>query len=160
MLLFPRAPDGTIDLVNGKYRRSKPINMKVKYEKEIRFALGVAMIKRSDGLVSGQWLPDFYYKGKTIIPHSDWERKVRDEINRVKNLKQKGRWCKTSRTGLYEEDVISSGMIKDIAEAKRKKLELAGVTKLLQLKQLTENLAAIKSLASILPGVGLKSLQN
>ena len=78
----------------------------------------------------------------------------------MKNLKQKGRWFKTSRTGLYEEYVISSGMIKDIAEAKRKKLELAGVTKLLQLKQLTVNLAAIKSLASILPGVGIKSLQK
>ena len=42
--------------------------MNVKYEKEARFALGVALIKKLDGTVEGRRIPLFdYTKKKSLV---------------------------------------------------------------------------------------------
>ena len=50
---FPRAGDGKLGLENGSYREVKPLNMRVKYKKEVCFTLGVTMVRTLDGKVEG-----------------------------------------------------------------------------------------------------------
>ena len=87
---FPRASDGTLDIQNGEYRDIRPTKTKVKYDKEIRFALGVAMVQMNDGTVIGKRCKPYDYTNRNIINNEDWERRVSWEIDRVKKLSQKG----------------------------------------------------------------------
>ena len=68
MTLFPRAADGHIDLENGNYRDIIPTNMRVSYEKEICFDLGVVMVMTNEGRVKGHRYKAFDYTSKKVIP--------------------------------------------------------------------------------------------
>ena len=159
---FPRAPDGRVDLVNGVYREIQPTNTKVKYDKEVRFALGVAMVKTIDNKIEGRRLEPFDYTNKTIIPAEDWNRKEAEEIKRVKSLEgdrfgNKNIWTEDIRHGrIFEGDVLVPGLINGIAAAKAKMLATIGINTVGDLKSLTD----IKSAASRLSGIGVKSLKN
>ena len=48
------------------------IDMKVKYQTEGRFALGVAVIEKEDGVKEGVRINMFDYTNKTIICQADW----------------------------------------------------------------------------------------
>ena len=64
---FPRAEDGRFNLDNGSYRVVKPTNMRVKYKKEVSFALGVAMVRTLDGKVKGRQCKAYNYTKKQLF---------------------------------------------------------------------------------------------
>ena len=61
------------------------MNLKVKYEKEVRLCCGIAMIKK-DGKVEVMRCKAWDYTNRTIISAADYERKMKEEIERVKAL--------------------------------------------------------------------------
>ena len=78
--------------------------MRVKYEKEICFDLGVEMIMTKEGNVEGRRCKAFECTSKTVIPKKDWNQKIKEEINRVKILVgnkhgRKGPWCVNTHNG-------------------------------------------------------------
>ena len=66
-----------LDIENLIYRDSRPTNMKVKYEREFRFCLGVAMVKKLNGVVEGRRCDPYNYTGRTINTESKWQQKVK-----------------------------------------------------------------------------------
>ena len=100
------------------------IDMKVKYQTEGRFALGVAVIEKEDGVKEGVRINMFDYTNKTIICHADWTKKVKEEIDRVKNLQRgtKG-WVQSSREdgNLYMNDDL--GILKGIGKKVKERIE-------------------------------------
>ena len=61
--------------------------MRVKYKDEMRFALGVALTqKEKDGPVEGKRCAMVDYTGKVIIPEKEENRRIKEEIKRVKSL--------------------------------------------------------------------------
>ena len=61
-------------------------NVNAKYEKEVRFALGVALVKYPDGIETGLRIPPVGYTEQTILAHQDWNTKLCEKMNRVKGL--------------------------------------------------------------------------
>ena len=59
------------------------VNVNVKYEKEARFAFGVALVMGNDGVEVGKRIPLFEYTERTILSRVDWKRKIREEIYSV-----------------------------------------------------------------------------
>jgi hypothetical protein len=64
--------------------------LKVKYEKEARFCLGVAAVvsANDDNKLEGKRLLPFVYTNKVILSIKDWKKKELQEINRIKNLEK------------------------------------------------------------------------
>ena len=80
--------------------------------------------------LEGIRLPIFNYTGKEILPIKKWNQKVKEEIQRVKELTD-GRtsgWVTSScpEDTLYHNDDITC--IKNVGAAKKQKLEEAGIT--------------------------------
>ena len=46
-----------------------PVNVNVKYEKEVRFYLGVSLVQLDNGEVEGRRIPCFEYTEHTILAH-------------------------------------------------------------------------------------------
>ena len=84
------------------------MNVNVKYEKEARFAFGVALVMGNDGVEVGKRIPLFEYTERTILSRVDWKRKIREEIYRVKGLVNDGDWVVSAREGRYfrEDELI------------------------------------------------------
>ena len=53
MTIFPGVGDSKLDLENGLYCDLKPTNLRVKYKKEVCFAVGIVMVQTIDGYVEG-----------------------------------------------------------------------------------------------------------
>ena len=112
-----RAGDGKLDLENGKYREVKPTNTRVKYKKEACFALVVSMVRTLGGKVEGRRCNAYNHTSKTVVLYAKWNHKVREEINRVKNLTgskhgNKGQWSVNIRGGrVSQEDILAPGII-------------------------------------------------
>lgn len=60
--------------------------MRVKYNKEVCFALSVAMVRTLDGKVKGRQCKAYNYTQKIIVPDAEFMQKVREEIIWVKSL--------------------------------------------------------------------------
>ena len=75
--------------------------MNVKYEKEARFAFGVALVMGNDGFEVEKRIPLFKYTKRTILSRFDWARKIMEETYRVKGLVNDGKWVVSSREGAY-----------------------------------------------------------
>jgi hypothetical protein len=107
---FPRNKEGYYD-PNGEYSTTIITQLKVKYQKEARFCLGVAAIKQdgndNNNLV-GRRLKPFVYSNKVILSIKDWKKKELQEISRVKNLSKSSYWCSYNRLEncLYLDDKI------------------------------------------------------
>ena len=79
---FPRGSNGEINLVNGKYSEDNLMYLKVKYDDEVRFALGCAIVN-SNGVNVGQCCTPIVYLGKTIVSIKDRNKKTEQEIQCV-----------------------------------------------------------------------------
>lgn len=122
---FSRDADGNIDIVNGTYTEDSHSILSVKYEKEVRFCLGVYLKEGELGEVTGERLPIFDYTEKRIIA-IERRNKLRDiAILHVKRAKRTGKssvWFKNTREKgvLYRND--SADVIKGIGKEKVKSL--------------------------------------
>ena len=107
-------------------RREKLV--KVKYSDEVRLCLGVAAVKMMDGRIIGKRCQAIDYTGKVIISPEEEEKRIRNEIQRVKGLKgNRPPWIQKSYppdydpTDIWEEDCI--GFIKNIGKSIEKRLK-------------------------------------
>ena len=116
ILKFPRDANGKIDLLNGSYSKEKVTVMKCKYMDEVRLCLGVAVvtpvIDSVEQPMEGRRCKPFVYSGQTLLSLTDYDKKVQNEINRVRTLKggHSSGWV-TAKNGttdkLYEDDPIT-----------------------------------------------------
>jgi hypothetical protein len=65
--VFPRDEFGKLDLLNGTYDETKVETLQVKYKKEVRMCLGVAVVERIDGTLEGVNAKPFDYSGKVVL---------------------------------------------------------------------------------------------
>jgi len=136
---FKRDPEtGKLD-ADGELEESSSI-LKVKYPEEVRLCLGVAkrMLEDSNGKYIGMQAEAFDYSAKIILSIRDWDRKVREEIERVRKLTgKKGTiWFDSGREEgeIWEGDPLNK--IKGIAASLTKLFEEAGVKNVGDLKRL------------------------
>ena len=92
--------------LDGCTSKDSPVNVNVKYEKEVRFALGVALVKLHNGEVEGRRIPCFEYTEQTIVAHKDWIRKYDDYIRHIKDLTTEQKdWVNDPKNGrIFEND--------------------------------------------------------
>ena len=102
-MLFPRNKEGRIDIEKGEYSQERKTILNVKYEKECRLGLGVAMVTPLDP--DGTTLPaegrrchPYDYSSKMMISVNDYKRMTKLEFDRVKSLKcRNGYWTSSNR---------------------------------------------------------------
>jgi hypothetical protein len=106
---FPRNNEGLYD-PEGNYSSTTITQLKMKYQNEARFCLGVTAIKHNDGngmeeLVGHQLIP-FVYSNKVILSIKDWKKKEIHEISRIKKLSKNNYWCSSNpvQNALYLDD--------------------------------------------------------
>jgi len=109
---FKRNEFGQIDLKEGTYTADDKIEMNVKFPAEVRLCLGVATVWDPSGNEKGVMLKPFDYSGKIILSKKDYDRKVDDEIDRIRKLvggKQAG-WIVSMREEgvLYSNDPLTA----------------------------------------------------
>lgn len=109
----------------------------MKYEKEARVVLGVALVRINDGRTEGQNTPPFDYTEKPISREDDW-RKLYCEANTIiKGNEGLGGWkCEYIEAGcLYKNGTIwiKKGLIKGL-EKRTKMLNGKGFTTMSELK--------------------------
>ena len=106
---YPRDENDALD-PNGTLKDTDPTETNVKYETEVRLALGVFLFQYPSGEIEGRRIKPFSYTSQYIVTETEWKRKVQYEILRVKNLKgdnngNKGQWTQKVRQGrFFEED--------------------------------------------------------
>ena len=136
-LRFKRDENGKLDK-NGKLADTTK-RLKVKYEKEGWFGLGVAATKSSpvsDPL--GQRILAYDYSGKTLISLNERDAKRREEITRVKNLKGGLPWVVSNREEgqLFLDDPVRE--VNGVGDSIAKKLQDVGISTIADLKNMTE----------------------
>ena len=118
---------------DGTFINCTPTLTKVKYSKEIRLVLGVAIVKKKDGGLEGRRCEPFDYKEKMIVSEADWQKKVAEEIKRVRTMNKssaavKWHWFETNcGEEIYEDDPLT--VLKGVGKGTAKKLEDTGVKK-------------------------------
>ena len=92
--------------MDGEASTDNPVNVNVKYEKEVRFALGVAKVTNLDGSVLGLRIPAFEYTEQMIIAQRDYLKKQNEAMAYIKSLTANGgQWVQDCREGrLFEDD--------------------------------------------------------
>jgi hypothetical protein len=136
--VFPRDENGKLDLENGAYDETKVDTLQVKYEKEVRMCLGVAVVENEDGIKEGVNAKPFNYSGKNIIAISEMKKKVNAEINRIKNLTYGGsNWVIDKRIvgTKYESDPVL--FITGLGTTYSQRLGQSGLKTIGDLKQLS-----------------------
>ena len=83
-----------------------------KYSQQARFCLGVAAPKMPDGRVVGRRSMVFDYTSQRLISIKEYERRVKEEILRVKSLQvnnRKSKWVENhqNRDEYFDEDDVS-----------------------------------------------------
>ena len=153
---FPRNANGDYDSTSSSI--AAPAYQAIfKYSQEARFCLGVAKIKQNNGTVKGVRSKVFDYSSKKIISIKEYDKRVKEEIRRVKQLKTtiNSRWVSCARlkksadprlweedglerivgvgntliTGLKKCEVNTVGELKYLAAPRLASLTLAGVKK-------------------------------
>ena len=110
--------------------------MKVKYEKEVRFAFGINKSESGEGCK----LPPFNYTGKKIVTRTERDKFRLREIYYIKKMKGENRrstlWVADPREkgALYRNDTITK--LSGIKDKTFEKFEAAGITLVHQLKDL------------------------
>ena len=102
---FPRNSEGSLNIVSGFYGAPSEKIVSVKYESEIRLCLGVASVLMPDGKVIGKRAKLIDYTGKLIISEEEHERRINDEIERVRRIKGK-QWITKTYPMHYDENNI------------------------------------------------------
>ena len=142
-MLFPRDKKGNIDIENGEYTKERKTILNVKYEKECRLGLGVAMVTplSPDGTQQspvGRRCHPFDYTSKVMISIDDYDRLLKIEINRVKSLQgRNGYWVQCSRNKdikYYSDDPVT--LLKGVGKKASQKLQEIGIKTIGELKQM------------------------
>jgi hypothetical protein len=94
---FKRTPEGKVDPENGTCLAKEGTQLNMKYSEEVRLCLGVAKVKQPDGTDLGVRLPLFDYSGKVILTIKDFDKKLVEEQQRVKNLIGCAPWVVNNR---------------------------------------------------------------
>jgi predicted flap endonuclease-1-like 5' DNA nuclease len=139
--LFPRDEDGNIDLSpNGKYKRAKK-KLAMKYAEEGRWMLGMVL----DG-TSGKVLQSFDYTLQTIIMHDAYEKKMQEEIDRVKaTCKKSAYWVESSRNGrIWADDDLT--LVNGVGKAIKEKLLKNNINTCCELFNLSDEAVLLISL--------------
>jgi hypothetical protein len=108
---FRRDEGGKVNADNGSCIAEEGTQLKMKYAKEVRLCLGVAKIKLDNGTEEGKRLPLFDYSGKVILTIKDYEKKITEELHRVRNLQGNGGgWidCHREKGLFWESEVLST----------------------------------------------------
>ena len=58
--------------LDGEESLDSPVKMNVKYEKEVRFALGKALVQMENGDIIGKRVKEFKYTKEIIASEKDW----------------------------------------------------------------------------------------
>jgi len=142
-ILFPRNKEGNFELEGGEYTKERKTRLNVKYEKECRLGLGVAMVTpRSD---DGTPLPSigkrcfpYDYTSKVMISMDDYKRLMKVEYNRVRSLKgSNGYWLESFRDPnilYYQNDPVNK--LKGVGKKTAERLECIGMKTVGDLKSL------------------------
>ena len=139
---FPRNEEGQFDIDKGKYSNKKRSKLNVKYEKECRLGLGVAMVTplSDDGtpLPSvGKRCTPYNYTSKVIVSVDDYHKLMNIEFQRVKSLKGRtGFWVQSNRDPnilYYQNDPVSK--MKGVGKKTTEVLEQVGVKTVGDLKR-------------------------
>ena len=112
---------------NGQYSETKASFVKCKYMDEVRFCFGVgtAIPLDTDGNEmprEGRRAQPYNYTGKTLLTIPDYEKRIQDEIQRVKSTKhgESGGWVvqQEGSSKVYIDDPLTSiaGVGKKTAE--------------------------------------------
>ena len=145
-MIFPRDKDGKIDIKNGEYTKERKTVLNVKYEKECRLGLGVAMVAplSPDGTALspiGRRCHPFDYSSKVMISIDDYQRMKTIEINRVKSLKgRNGYWISSSRDKdikYYNDDPVL--FLKGVGKKASQLLQEIGIKTIGELKSIKIN---------------------
>jgi hypothetical protein len=140
---FPRDLNGKLNLDDGKYLEEVPTSMKCKYTEEFRLCVGVAVVTPLDTNGSpmkpiGKRILPFDYSQTVLLSISDYETKIRAEIERVRNLKhgETAGWIVKDQAGmgkLYQNDPIRK--LKKCGKVTCKKLQEVGIMTVLDLRK-------------------------
>ena len=167
-ILFPRNEEGQFN-VEGKYSKERKSKLNVKYEKECRLGLGVAMVTplSDDGtpLPSvGKRCAPFDYTSKVIVSVDDYHKLMKIEFQRVKSLKgNNGYWILSTRDPNiihYQNDPVSN--IKGVGKKTKELLEEVGIKTVGDVKRIESPTEMEKMLLQKkyhckgLPSIGLK----
>ena len=119
---------GNLNVSNGKYLTNCEKVVRVKYSGKVRLCLGVAAVKMMDGRIIGKCCQAIDYTGKVIISPEEEEKRIRNEIQRVKGLKgNRTPWIQKiyppdyDPTDIWEEDYIS--IMQNIGKSIEKRLK-------------------------------------
>ena len=133
-ILFPRNKEGQFDLEKGEYSKEQKTRLNVKYEKECRLGLGVAMVTplSDDGTplpsVGRRCVP-YDYTSKVMVSVDDYKKLMKAEFQRVRALKgRSGFWVQSNRDPnilYYQNDPVNK--IKGIGKKTAEVLEQVGV---------------------------------
>jgi len=140
---FPRNKDGKVDIENGEYSAERKTILNVKYEKECRLGLGVAMVTPLGpdapplSPVGRRCLP-YDYSSKVMISVDDYKKRMKTEFQRVKSLKgHNGYWVSCSRDKdikYYDDDPVIK--LKGVGKKASKQLQEIGVKTIGELKRI------------------------
>ena len=82
---FPPSPTNP----NSHYAPSMP-KPRYKYTQQARFCLGVVAVRTKDGRIVGRRSVVFDYTGQRLSSLSEYKRRMKEEMNRVRNLSISG----------------------------------------------------------------------
>ena len=117
--------------VDGIESNDSPVNVNVKYEKEVRFALGVALVQLDSGEVEGRRIPCFEYTEQTIVAHKDWIRKYDDAIRHIKDLTTERKdWINDPRNDRILENDTDLTALTGLGAKMQDHLKAEGITTL------------------------------
>ena len=107
--LLPCDADGNVDLVNGEYGEWSD-STRVKFPKEVRFLLGVAMTRKPGGELEGRRMEEPYeYTNKWVVGFKAFEKALRAEIHRANELQGGGEWLCTKDYTQQDLAVLPGG---------------------------------------------------
>ena len=124
---FKRDETGKVNATGGEYIANKGTQLNMKYAEEVRLCLGVAKCKLEDGTVVGKRLPLFDYSGKVILTIKDYNKKVMEELARVRGLKGKGGWVTLNRIDGQMWDTEELSLVKGIGPKLEAKFAEKGI---------------------------------
>ena len=138
--------------MDGEESTDNPVDVNVKYEKEVRFVLGVAMVEK-DGAKLGVGIPEFEYTEKTIIAQRAWEKKEVEACWYIAGQSNGGGWVKDCRGGkLYTEDE-NLVLVKGLGGETKEKLNKLGIRNLGELHDTLSNPTRRSNLISTVKGI-------
>ena len=136
---FPRSENGEIDIENGQYKTEGIAYLSVKYDNEIRLALGCAMVLDQSGVNVGQRCKPLVYSNKVLVSINEYEDKIKYEIQRVRQLtgERPIQWVTNPRLldTLYSNDDVQK--LKGCGKKTREQLVGKGIATVGDLKKIS-----------------------